>query len=208
MYVISVKSHIISLFQHFMILLLQKTGKMEFYTAKHGKGLQFINGNIVKHNGTQAWQTCIFGKEINNKMCKQFSISVKVRKGYNTNFMFGYITSTIEEVFGNQSLGSSLWNKSLGSSANCRTYEVHYYYDCFHEWPGDKPLTNYKAPDRFQAGDTFKCVFNFGNNEFIIYHNGTKAQTLPILNNAKTVRFAICPAKKDSEIEIINYELL
>ena len=74
----------------------KKMEKMEFYTEKHGKDLEFISGNIVKHNGSDYdWRTCIFGKEINNKMCKQFSISVKARKG-NPYFMFGYITSTIE----------------------------------------------------------------------------------------------------------------
>ena len=63
-------------------------------------------------------------------------------------------------------------------------------------------VLNYISPKCFSNNDTFKMIFCFNDNKWIIYHNKQYAQTLSLKNCKKlTVAFSL---SKLMEIQIIK----
>eukprot|EP01084_Bolivina_argentea_P110629 197491_1 len=199
---------------------------LTFNVGPNGSKWKFSNGNIIKKISYATYgEICVIGESINNKMCTQFDLEIKLKRftkrcyiGYiastiNESYI-GYIASTIKE-FAIKDYSSSTtnepvqnWNRGLNSTHNCVALELNPMKNYVVEHRnGKSKILNYRSYTNLEQGDRFKYSFHFGKNQLTIYHNESKVEILS-LDNCKTITPAVSMWRSGEEIEIIKYDIV
>eukprot|EP01084_Bolivina_argentea_P019688 36609_1 len=154
--------------------------KLAFRANQHGYGLVFMDDDTTVKSTQGGDRTCVFGTTINSEQCDKFEIcfewiSTAVSPQFGgQNFMFGYLTSTIDKSIQN-------WNDRLGWGLNkyhskgifCgKIYDTFYLYHA----GAFNNLHGYKCDNYNQTcseGNMFKLIFSFIEDKVSVYHNNS-----------------------------------
>eukprot|EP01084_Bolivina_argentea_P067590 123059_1 len=171
--------------------------------------LQFIGSKIIKKMNSDGTSACVFGDEVNNKICKILKIEFRWLSSNPTIISIGYIKSNLFKTFcwdgGFDSQLGIPPNKqnSLNLSINAIVSSIYLYDE--HNLRELDYTKGHNYTSMFKQNDLFMLVFDFINEELSLFHNGREANTLCFKDKA------IFPAAnmhwQGETIEVTKYEL-
>ena len=180
---------------------------LSFDKKRHGKYLEF-DGNknsvkCIKHDNL--YHTALFGIEIKKSICNLFKIKFKIVKygkyQNSSDFFIGFTTLIARESMKNynQAIGCGLNKKQSIGIRICGN-------DLFlYDQNNVKTKINYDiTSDRFKINETFKFIFNFNNNTWILCHDLKQIYKSKL--NTNCIIPAVTLGNQDEEIQVLSWE--
>eukprot|EP01084_Bolivina_argentea_P067589 123053_1 len=168
-----------------------------------GSLLKIIKPKIITKTKKGNYCSCLFGNEINNKMCNVFNIEFKWKKKV-IEFFIGYVEADKLNTFdcNDDALGyQKNRNCSLGlyfykASMRCALYDKDIQY---------KTLQS-SSNTSFRESDRFMLSFDFVNEQLTIFRNDKREDCIQFQHTSIIPGVSLW--KKGEEIEVTKYTFI
>eukprot|EP01084_Bolivina_argentea_P067588 123052_1 len=165
-----------------------------------GSLLKIIKPKIITKTKKGNYCSCLFGNEINNKMCNVFNIEFKWKKKV-IEFFIGYVEADQLNKFDchddalgfqkNRNISLGIWIYKTNS--HCALYDSFY----------DYKTLKHSSTDTFVESDRFMLSFDFVNEQLTIFRNDQRQDSIEFQH--KSIIPGVSLWQKGEEIEVTKY---